>query len=158
MHVMRSCACVWFFFLQLQSTSFFSLYLLLLHLFATVLKVNYCHSWPICSLLDHILRVHFLKYFTIQFLTFYLKYFQFLLNCFQLYIYNNMLNMASMSKHLFSFWLNSNTSFLYDLYHTFTLYSRVYNFTRNGHCLTDLPTRDRLTRVYKRSFSKGPAG
>lgn len=60
---------------------FFSLYLLLLHLFAC--KVNYCHSWPICSLLDHILRVHFLKYFTIQFLTFYLKYFKFLLNCFQ---------------------------------------------------------------------------
>lgn len=42
--------------------------------------------------------------------------------------------MASMSKDLFSFWLNSNTCFLYDHYHTFTLYSRVYNFTRNGHC------------------------
>lgn len=42
--------------------------------------------------------------------------------------------MASMSKHLFSFWLSSNTCFLYDLYHTFTLYSRVYNFTRDGHC------------------------
>lgn len=53
----------------------------------TVLKVNYCHSWPICSLLDHVLRVHFLKYFTIQFLTFYLKYFKFLLNSFQWYIY-----------------------------------------------------------------------
>lgn len=42
--------------------------------------------------------------------------------------------MASMSKDLFSFWLNSNTCFLYDHYHTFTLSSRVYNFTRNGHC------------------------
>lgn len=113
MHVVSSCACVWL-FVQLQSASFFLCICFdFICLACIALKINYYHSWPICSLLDHILSTiteilpssvwHFIRI---------MKDFKSLLLFALTYIFCNMLKMAFISKHLFSFWLNSNTCFL----------------------------------------------